>query len=191
MNGLHSCKPGNEPQVGQVKNFVVISNPANGGKKAWTKIKSASADQGGKPYKITSVKPTGFTDSYGNVSFNLDLEPANGSSDPSSHQPHPAASALGRGISKPPSSNVGKEGYWDRKEAADIAKQPRIERQHAQEMAIRYCALKGTTLTTEELRTLIDWFQRDVGHVPDSAKQETPPDVEYQQGDPADEEIPF
>jgi hypothetical protein len=34
--------------------------------------------------------------------------------------------------------NSGKEGYWERKEAADIAKQPRIERQHAQEMALRF-----------------------------------------------------
>jgi|SRR5215469_13599447 len=44
----------------------------------------------------------------------------------------------------------------------------RIERQHSQEMALRYFALnsKNVAPTTEQLRGMIDWFQRDVGHSP-------------------------
>ncbi len=74
INGLHSCKPGHEPEVGQVKTFTVIHNPPKGEKKAWTKIKSAGPDYGGQPYRIVSAEPTGFTDSYGNISFNLEIE---------------------------------------------------------------------------------------------------------------------
>ncbi len=64
----------------------------------------------------------------------------------------------------------------------------RIERQHSQEMAIRYAALKGlTTIDSNDLRTLIDWFQRDIGHVPAS---KAPPPTPQPQPDESDEQ-PF
>ena len=178
MNGLHSCKPGNEPVVGQVKMFTVEQRTGKSGK-AYTKIKSASADMGGQPYAIMSVKPTGHTDSYGNVSFNLDIEPELGG------MPTPA----------PQQRSGGKEGYWERKEAADIAKQPRIERQHAQEMALRYYALdtrpnNPLPPTTDRLREMINWFQRDVGRDPmvqaNKTAPEPPEDIGGVGGDPTE-----
>lgn len=82
INGLHSCKPGHEPTIGQVKTFAVIHNPPKGDKKAWIKIKSAGPDFGGQPYRIVSAEPTGYTDSYGNISFNLEIESAEHDSEP-------------------------------------------------------------------------------------------------------------
>jgi hypothetical protein len=208
MNGLHACKPGNEPQVGQVKTFVVEQRTGKSGK-AYTKIKSASADMGGQPYRITAAKPTGHTDSYGNVSFNLDIEPANGSAPATSAPPSPYQQSAPK---DPRSNGGGKEGYWERKEAADIAKQPRIERQHAQEMALRYFDLDTVPDNQlppklEKLREMIDWFQKDVGHVPaatesprthvtrdmedaDPHRSDGTPRDAYGDG-PPDDEIPF
>jgi hypothetical protein len=46
----------------------------------------------------------------------------------------------------------------------------RIERQHSQEMALRYFTLrKMDTIDTDMLRTMIDWFQRDISRTPLSA----------------------
>jgi hypothetical protein len=43
----------------------------------------------------------------------------------------------------------------------------RIERQHSQEMAIRYAALKQLKdITPHDMVALIDWFARDVGRMP-------------------------
>ncbi len=54
----------------------------------------------------------------------------------------------------------------------------RIERQHSQEMAIRFFTLRGHTgVSTDELKTLIDWFQRDVGRTA-SATTATPTEGE-------------
>lgn len=75
INGLHSCKPGNEPQIGQIKSFVVQHMTSKNGK-PYLKIKSANAENGGTPHRILQAEPTGFTDSYGNVSFNIEIEPA-------------------------------------------------------------------------------------------------------------------
>ena len=58
INGLHSCRAGNEPQIGQVKTFLIINNPAREGKKAWTKIKAAPEDMGGTPFRILEAQPT-------------------------------------------------------------------------------------------------------------------------------------
>ncbi len=79
INGLHRCQPKNEPQQGQVKTFLVIHNPAKQGKKPWIAIKSAAEDKGGTPYKVVSVESTGWEpDQYGNQSYNLEIEAANG-----------------------------------------------------------------------------------------------------------------
>ena len=50
----------------------------------------------------------------------------------------------------------------------------RIERQHSQEMAIRYAAYSGLKLKTDELRSLIDWFQRDIGRSPENPVKPEP-----------------
>jgi hypothetical protein len=150
ISGLHSCKPGNEPVVGQVKTFTVEQRTAASGK-AWTKIKGTPADQGGVPFKITSVKPTGHTDSYGNVSFNLEIEPtAEGAT-----QPQPKLAAGGQ---------IQTYGNDDRSN--------RIERQHSQEMALRYLAITKKECNAENLRPLIDWFQRDISRTPLSAVEQ-------------------
>lgn len=116
-------------------------------------------------------------------------------------QANPVASALGRGITKSGNNHgVGKEGYWERKEQADIAKQPRIERQHAQEMMLRYFAMRPDLIPKEissadmshMMREMTSWFQRDVGHVPvaPSKATESREELERHGETPADEE-PF
>ena len=49
----------------------------------------------------------------------------------------------------------------------------RIERQHSQEMALRYFAMIGGfpegVKATDALRDMTSWFQRDVGHTPETA----------------------
>jgi len=77
ISGLHSCKAENEPQVGQIKTFVVEQRTGKSGK-AYLKIKSAGAEFGGTPFRIVSAEPTGYTDKFGNISFNLEIEPVNG-----------------------------------------------------------------------------------------------------------------
>lgn len=74
----------------------------------------------------------------------------------------------------------------------------RIERQHSQEMALRYLDLMPHLKKnskpkdmTEMLREMTDWFQKDVGHVPTTDDKPTTSDVPYQQGNPDDDEIPF
>ena len=45
----------------------------------------------------------------------------------------------------------------------------RIERQHSQHMALLYLAMRPdqtVQVSTETVRSLIDWFQRDVGRMP-------------------------
>ncbi len=73
INGLHSCKPGNDPVVGQVKLFVVQHMTSKKGK-PYLKIKSANAENGGTPHRIISAEKTDFMDQHGNISFNLEIE---------------------------------------------------------------------------------------------------------------------
>lgn len=151
INGLHKCQPKNEPQTGQVKTFQVIHNPAKNGKKAWIKIKSASD---GTPYRIVSVEPTGWEpDDYGNLSFNLEIEPTlGGATGEKTHNPVQAASVA-------PSQNFN--GLDERQRA--------IIRQHSQSMALEVLKLKVTLneltvedLTPAKLRSLADYFDADV-----------------------------
>ena len=165
MTGLHSCKPGNEPVVGQVKTFIAEQRVGKSGK-AYTKIKSAPSDQGGQPYKITSVKPTGFTDAHDNISFNLEIEPSNMVA---SDQVPPSSLRAGAQVK----SGMTKDDYWTRKEERDIEAQDRMGRAHSQEMTLRYFVAKGDTdITTEKVRAMTDWFQRDLKRQPYSAVEQ-------------------
>lgn len=66
----------------------------------------------------------------------------------------------------------------------------RIERQHSQEMALRYFALSanGEVPETKQLRDMISWFQRDIGHAPSAPSQREP---EPPPPDDSDDEVPF
>ena len=75
----------------------------------------------------------------------------------------------------------------------------RIERQHSQEMALRYFDLslraqddpphKGKIPTTAQLRDMISWFQRDIANSPEVNGQPAPKAIA--QIDEDGEEIPF
>lgn len=54
--------------------------------------------------------------------------------------------------------------------AANDDRSHRIERQHSQEMALRYFDLSQKIPTTQELRDMTSWFQRDVGNLPTQPK---------------------
>ncbi len=73
INGLHSCKPGNEPIVGQVKLFVIQHMTSKKGK-PYIKIKSANEENGGTPHRILQADKTDFVDQHGNVSYNMEVE---------------------------------------------------------------------------------------------------------------------
>ena len=74
IEGLHVCKPGNAPSINQIKTFLVTEETSQRTGNQWTKIRSAAPDKGGRHYRIVGVRPTGTTDSHGNISFNLELE---------------------------------------------------------------------------------------------------------------------
>ncbi len=88
INGLHSCKPGNDPVVGQVQLFV-IEHRTGKNNKPYIKIKRANEENGGSPHRILSAEPTGYTDKFGNISFNIEVEAS--SSQPSAFQQTKAA----------------------------------------------------------------------------------------------------
>jgi len=151
MTGKHVCKPENAPQVGQVKNLIVLGD----------KIKNKKPEEGGQPFRIVSVAPDPtYSDAYKNVAFHLVIEPANGAqSTPATQQ----RAAVGNG------GGMSKDDYWTRKEERDIEASQRMNRSHAQDMAIQYWTLlaSGGGITpesckdTKKLRDMIDWFQRD------------------------------
>ncbi len=176
--GLHRCQPKNEPQVGQVKTFLVIHNPAKQGKKPWIAIKSAAEDKGGTPYKVVSVESTGWEpDQYGNQSYNLELEAVNGAYQQAKSamerggqypdavdDPRPAYSGPANVPQAPPErpSQQGRVSMLDERQRAII-------RQHSQSMALEVLKLKVTLneltvedLTPMKLRQLADYFDNDV-----------------------------
>jgi hypothetical protein len=146
IKGFHVCKPGNAPTVGQVKSLIVSGD----------RIKSKKQEEGGQNYTIVSVTPRdSYKDTYGNVGYDIEIEPATGQQ---STQVAPQRT-------KWAGADDTKEGYWTRKEERDIEASQRMNRSHAQEMAIRYFAMVGGfpegKTPTESLRTMTDWFQRD------------------------------
>ena len=139
---FHVCKPGNAPVVGQTKSFIISGD----------RIKSKKAEEGGQNYNITSVTPReSYKDSYGNVGYDIEVEPANG------QQSTPA----------PQQRAASGNGNDDRSN--------RIERQHSQHMAVltvQMLVAQGVISTLEEakakIKDLTDYFQRDVSKSPHS-----------------------
>ncbi len=159
IQGLHSCKPGNEPVIGETKTFTVENKIGKSGK-PYLKIKSASAERGGTPFRILEAEPTGFTDSYGNLSFNLGIEPATSTQPHQQERPVVAGTVLPYGSPAP--STVKPYSALDERQRAII-------RQHSQSMAIEVLKLKValSELTVEDitpakLRKLTDYFDQDV-----------------------------
>ncbi len=81
INGLHSCKPGNDPVVGQIKLFVIENRKGKSGK-PYIKIRSANAENGGTPHRILNAEKTDFVDQHGNISFNIEVEASSSQPDP-------------------------------------------------------------------------------------------------------------
>jgi hypothetical protein len=185
ISGLLTVKPANTPKVGDIRCYAVENRVAQSGKE-WTKVKGSSPDNGGQSYKVISVRPTGRTDQHGNISLNVEIEPSSGSvSGVHAEQRGPA--------------QVGAASTRNGDDRSS-----RIERQHSQEMALRYWSLlaRGGALSpedckdTQKLRAVIDWFQRDVSHSPSAPVKQPEPVAPYtpydpSDGSPDDEEIPF
>ncbi len=170
VSGLHSCKPGNDPVVGQVKLFVIENRKGKSGK-PYIKIRSANAENGGTPHRILNAEKTDFVDQHGNISFNLEVEAS--SSPPSAFQHTKAAMQQGTehpfGDANPtdygndtPQSPPQRFSMLDERQRAII-------RQHSQSMALEVLKLKVTLneltvedLTPAKLRQLADYFDNDV-----------------------------
>lgn len=155
ITGLHSCKPDNAPVIGEVKTFVIEQKVGKSGK-PYQKIKSAGTDYGGTPFRILEAEPTGFTDKYNNVSYNLGIEPAQ----------YPPGTILPPG-SPPPTQQVQAPS------AAPYSmldeRQRAIIRQHSESMALELLKLKQALgelsvedLTPSKLKQLADFFDQDV-----------------------------
>ena len=184
LRGLINQKPGRDPQVGQVKLFTIEQRISAKGN-PWNKIKNSTQEDGGQPYKILKVEPTGNEDRHGNIGFNLEIEPTD-------EQLAQTAAPAPQSANHAPRGSVGmtKDDYWERKEdrdrerdARDVAKQPRIERQHAQEMALRLATLDNRVVmddegkfSTKKLCNLISWFQRDVSRPCETEPAESKPE---------------
>jgi hypothetical protein len=158
MKGFHVCKPGNAPTVGQVKSLIVVGD----------RIKSKPLDQGGQNYTVTAVTVReSYKDSYGNVGYDIEIEPATGQGTPQPRTNPP--NAFGSQAQQPSAGGMSKDDYWTRKEERDIEASQRMNRSHAQDMAIQYWTLlaSGGGITpedckdTQKLRAMIEWFQRD------------------------------
>ncbi len=83
LNGLLTQKPGRDPQQGEIKLFTVEHRKGKSGK-PYIKIKNATAEMGGQPYRILSAEKTDFVDQHGNISFSVEVEAS--SSPPSTIQ---------------------------------------------------------------------------------------------------------
>lgn len=74
ISGLLSVKPKNTPVVGTTRSFKWEEKVGSSGN-PYIKVNSAAPDKGGTPCQIIRAEPTGYTDSHGNISFNVDLQP--------------------------------------------------------------------------------------------------------------------
>jgi hypothetical protein len=151
VKGFHVCKAGNAPTVGQVKSLIVAGD----------RIKSKKVEEGGQNYTIMSVTPRdSYKDTYGNVGYDIEIEPATGQQGTGAPPPHRSGNGGG---------GMSKDDYWTRKEERDIEASQRMNRSHAQDMAIQWITLLTTigamppeeAKTPKKLREIIDFFQKD------------------------------
>lgn len=170
INGLHKCQPKNEPIQGETKNLIVVNMPGKNGKKAWIKIKNQSRDEGGSPYRIISVEPTGWEpDDYGNVSYNLEIEAV--TNDRDQYEANPLDEKNEHSHKRPvitPQGQPARQNHTTPTNALD-ERQHAIIRQHSQSMALEMLKLKYALneltvedLTPAKLRQLADYFDSDV-----------------------------
>jgi hypothetical protein len=146
IQGLLIQKPETPaPEAGRLQRFTWFNTTGKSGN-SYTKVKRAK-DGEGSECEIISAHKTDYTDSYGNVSFNVEFKPLE----------------TQQAAARPPTN--GKT--WMRQ--ADPDRSARIERQHSQEMALRYFNVtnKGGELDTNKLREMISWFQRDISRSPE------------------------
>jgi hypothetical protein len=143
INGLLTVKPGNEPELGAIKTFTWQERTSKTGK-PWVKIKSETEEYGGKPCRIVSAEQTDYKDNYGNLSFNLEIEPVKGAE-----------------VLPPMPSQIQSNGLDTR--------QLSIIRQHSQSMALELLTLKGQLgqlavedLSPAKIKQLSDFFFNDV-----------------------------
>jgi hypothetical protein len=181
ISGLHSCTVGNTPYVGDVKLFVIEQRIGKSGK-PWTKITNASADMGGRPHEVMSVTKTDYTDAHGHISFNMEIQPVTIPEDRSKGAV--PVQTVQQSSGNAPQTRPNGGGYEDRGN--------RIERQHSQEMAIRYAALKGLKdITPKDMVALIDWFARDVSRTPAPPKIKAKPEPQEDEAPQIDESEEF
>lgn len=121
INGLLTQKPGRTPEAGQISTYTIEHKPAVNGKKAWIKVRFTPPEKGGQSYRIVNVTPTGFTDSYGNVSYNVEIEKVS-----------------------TPTAPVGQSSGTPAPAPTVDARSARIERQSARRDAIEYHRLECT-----------------------------------------------
>ena len=115
------------------------------------RIKSKKQEEGGQNYTITAVTQNAtYKDSYGNIGYDIEITPANGQQ----------STQVDRGGAGNGNGNDNRSN--------------RIERQHSQEMALRYFGLSanGQVPDTKKLTEMISWFQRDVGRSPEKESEE-------------------
>ena len=165
INGLLSQKPESKnPTVGDTKCFIIEQRISQSGK-AWNKVRNAKPEDGGQWYRIMSANNTHRQDSYGNISFNVGLEP-------------------GQAPVQPQSSSGTKDSYWESKTEREIENQPRFERRHAQTMAVQLVAACPSIVQDEKgkvsmkkLRWYINWFVKDIGSPPLERIAPTPEEI--------------
>jgi hypothetical protein len=135
------------------------------------RIKSKPLDQGGQNYTITKVtQHETYKDAYGNSGFHLEIEPQNGS-----------------GSTPAPRQQAASAGWSD-------DRSNRIERQHSQDMAIRWfmgCGKIEDLADLKKLRAMIDYFQKDVGRMPATPVSKSEPEPEHDDAPEPDEEEQF
>ena len=131
--------------------------------------------------RITAVRKTGDTDSHGNFVFSVDGEDETGTPFTDAYLAQKAQEPRESGIWEGYYLTENKKGNpWLRRESKpqgqpigrsepDPARQHSIIRQHSQEMALRYLAVKAELGTVEkefkpeDLTPIIDWFAKDAG----------------------------
>lgn len=177
IRGLLTCKPFNAPSVNQIQCFLVID------KGNYTKIARSTPDKGGQYYTILTAEKTNYSDANGNVSYNVDIEPANA--------PAPQLPQVGVTHTHQPPRNA-QQNAVDRPVARSEAPAAMDSaQQHIMRTANLYCMClqvasttirdfaqrKGLELSVEDIRQIATHLNMNaaghgyIAHMPDSEQQ--------------------